>query len=404
MSSVRRVFAVVDSDSYLKWAATTLERLSEQWGVDHELRVVIASSPIAPSVVQQHAATAETRWSQKPLEVMKPGELRQALRDWSPDCVLLAATGPVVEWVADMAAALPTPPVLLTGIPGMALPARRRGLRFRRRIHGWIVHSLREKTEYQALLDDEEQQCTLIVSPLPFLPRGHGDHAGSSSRRIDRLVFTTQAKVPSARHQREAILMALHDTAVAHPDVSVVVKVRAVAGEQQTHNELFPYDLLWQDMCANQPQLDAHLITFASGPLSDWLIPGTAHVTVSSTAALESLAVGLPTGIIGDFGVNERLLNAVFLDSGCVMALEDIPHLQFPEPDPTWLRTNYFHDFPSELPATLDALLALRDSGTLVTSPASKGVREWRRKYRNRLRSTLPEQVVEAAKVVRGRR
>jgi hypothetical protein len=217
-------------------------------------------------------------------------------------------------------------------------------------------------------------------------------------------VFTTQAKVPSARHQREAILMALHDTAVAHPDVSVVVKVRAVAGEQQTHNELFPYDLLWQDMCANQPQLDAHLITFASGPLSDWLIPGTAHVTVSSTAALESLAEGLPTGIIGDFGVYERLLNAVFLDSGCVMALEDIPHLQFPEPDPAWLRTNYFHDFPSELPATLDALLALRDSGTLVTSPASKGVREWQRKHRNRLRSTLPEQVVEAAKVVRGRR
>lgn len=113
--------------------------------MDHELRVVIASSPIAPSVVQQHAATAETRWSQKPLEVMKPGELRQALRDWSPDCVLLAATGPVVEWVADMAAALPAPPVLLTGIPGMALPARRRGLRFRRRVHGWIVHSLRKK-------------------------------------------------------------------------------------------------------------------------------------------------------------------------------------------------------------------------------------------------------------------
>lgn len=393
MTRVPRIVAVVDSDSYLKWAAATLTQLNIGSATTYETQIVIARSPIAPSAAQIDAATLGTPWHGKELPVLTPRGIGRMLRDTTPDAMLLAATGPVVEWVADMALELPVPPVLLSGIPGMALPARRKGLNFRKRIHAWIVHSHRERTEYQALLDDQLQECRLVLSRLPFLPQA--TLGGDEQASLSQLVFTTQAKVPASRHQREQILKALHDVSRNHPEVNVVVKVRAFSGEQQTHNEKFAYDVLWQDLCASDEALHPSAVTFAGGALSDFLTPGTAHVTVSSTAAFESLALGLPTAIISDFGVNERLLNAVFLDSGCVLSLEEISDLTFPVPPPVWQQQNYLHDDASELPGALAALLAQRANGDLVQAPRDMSRKARQRILRSIARCAVPPRAMD---------
>ena len=101
--------------------------------------------------------------------------------------------------------------------------------------------------------------------------------------------------------------MALDDLARARPDVEVVVKLRAAPGEQQTHEEQLPFDALWTDLADAGLVTESH-VRFATGPLSDQLVPGSALVTVSSTAVLEAVAAGLPVFSAGGFIVAGWLL------------------------------------------------------------------------------------------------
>lgn len=388
------VFAIADSDSYAKFAATTLDGLDGRFLSD----LAVVQSPIAPSAAQLSAALSGTRYEsqlQWLLTPLTPRQIKQKLTAVKPDIVLLLCTGPILEVLAEICERLPLRPALISGIPGMALPARFKGLEFRARTHGLIVHSQREATEYQALLNERNVHQRIILSTLPFLPERNNIQQKTtqddlSNFPISSLIFTPQALVPKSQQQRIHVLKALHDCAVANSHVSVTVKLRALAGEQQTHNEDFPYDLLWQQVCAAESSLTSSAITFATGPLHDFFGPGSAHVTVSSTAALESLALGLPTLIINDFGLNERLLNAVFSQSGCVGSLADVVALDFGVPDQCWLENNYFHLGGSQVPDSLLEFAMMARTGSLPINPPINLKRRKRRLLRNWLRSSLP--------------
>jgi len=125
-------------------------------------------------------------------------------------------------------------------------------------------------------------------------------------------------------------------------------------------------------------------------------------VTVSSTAALESLALNLPTALVDDFGISEELLNEPFAGSGCLVALADAGKLfreSGPVPDAAWLDENYLHSSDSELPDVVSALAAQRADGTLRELP---DVRPWLwpRHLRVLLQSVLPAPVYQAILVV----
>jgi len=383
-----KILAVTDSDSYVKWAAATLEQLDERFAP----AILAVRSPIAPSPSQWSTALHATRYAGQELELLSMPALQHTLHASNPDIVLLAGTGPVMEVVAEIAVRLPRPPALISGIPGMALPARRKGIEFRSRVHSMIVHSRHEQVEYGALMDSMGVSQNLVLSHLPFLP----PRSEPCTDPITSLVFTPQALVPHSAAQRSRILLALHAAAINHPTVRVIVKVRALAGERQTHNERFPYDALWEELCQADPTLDPGAVEFKTGPLVDYLVPGAAHVTVSSTAALESMAAGLPTMILSDFGVNERLLNSVYAQSGCVGGLADMTELNFGTPSAQWLTDNYFHDEPSQLPAHLMELAAATRSGQLPRYPILNRHKHRRRIARNWLRSTISPGMLQA--------
>lgn len=384
-SYTTKVLALADSDSYLKWGAATLDSLGDEF----DTSILILKSPIAPSPEQQFTALAGTPFVSSTVKTVGMNNLRSRLFDMEPDVVLLAGTGPIIEVAAEIARKLPRPPALISGIPGMALPARKKGLEFRARTQALIVHSQREAEEYGALLTELGLTHKVTLNRLPFLPA-----AQPAAQAITSVVFTPQALVPSSAPQRTAILHALHRVTVAHPEVEVIIKVRALAGERQTHNERYPYDLLWHDLCEQNPDLDPSSLTFAAGPLTDYLHSGAAHVTVSSTAALESISGELPTLVLSDFGVNERLLNAVYQGSGVLGTLGDLVDLKFGTPDPTWLDRNYFHTEPSELALTVMALGEESRLGTLQWQDPINLRKRRRRLTRNWLRSTLPAALV----------
>jgi capsule polysaccharide modification protein KpsS len=57
-------------------------------------------------------------------------------------------------------------------------------------------------------------------------------------------------------------------------------------------------------------------VGFVGGSMHDALRTARGFVTVSSTAALEAMAMDRPTLIISDFGVSAEMINLVFEGSG----------------------------------------------------------------------------------------
>ena len=432
-----RVLAVADSDSYLKWGASTLATLPD----DATLDLVLLRSPILPSADQRAAAVAGTPFADADVPVLTPRALRAHLRATDPDVVLLSATGPVAELVVRLVERVggDRRPALVGGLPGMSYPATLRALRFRAGQDAFVVHSLRERREFAAVAAQLGLDLPVVLAPLPFLapgapgaavsssaprapgatglPVSSGEPGGSGTARasgtsstsgtlrdgrtspaLSRVVFAPQAKMPVTRAHREQILHALARLAADQPDVDVVVKVRGLAGEAQTHHEAFPFDVLLADLVA-AGDVPSGAVRVATGPLADQLGPGSALVTVSSTAALESLAAGIPTLVLEDFGVNERMLNAVFLGSGCLGTLDDLAAGRFGVPDPRWLADNYLHRAPSELPDAIGQLAEARRRGELTPprTRRTRGVvlgRVRRRLLRTFVRSQAPQRLL----------
>ena len=269
-----------------------------------------------------------------------------------------------------------------------------------------LVKAAQERGETPAPPLEEEiiLPPSFAVGRLPML--NHHEPPAPDETPVNRIEFAPQAKMPFEESERLEILKALAETKRKHPDVEVIVKLRALRGEPQTHIERFPYDYLWEKYCAETGE-NEHLLDFQTGSLAERLTPGAALVTVSSTAAIEAIDLGLRVGIISDFGVTEKLLNAMFSESGLLMALDEMQDLDIPHANQQWLRRNYFHT-PEDVVAAHrrdmeHELVALADAarkGYLDVSAAAMA-RARTRAWRARLKTALPAPVWKAARNVR---
>ena len=396
-----RVVALAESDSYLKWAVTLLGTLPGDTRVD----VVLACSPIRPSASQQAAALAGTAFAGRRLDVVSPGRLLRLVDRERPDAVLIACAGPSAHAYSDALSRSPHRPVLLAGIPGIALPARRRAWSYRGAIDMLVVHSHREVAEYDAVRVAAGAEARIGLATIPFLAAhpelplaGDADPlvaaepepTARSGVRGNRVIFATQGKVPVDRANRVAILRALDRLAAARPDLRVVVKTRGQRGEFHTHYEPHHYEDLWASLVASGQVGDAGSLEFAGGSMAEQLETAAALVTVSSTAVLEAMARNLPVLLIDEFGVDERLLNQVFEGSGCLGGLAALEAADFRHPAPRWLLDNYFHSTAeNDWIPMLGELVGLARKGELP--PLADGLdpgRTRRRRRRDRWRLT----------------
>ncbi|HEU5485445.1 MAG TPA: DUF6716 putative glycosyltransferase [Microlunatus sp.] len=352
-----RVLAIADADSYLKWSAATLDRLPATW----ERRQLLISSPVTPSAEQARAATEE------PVPRFSWWRLRSLLRRDPPDVLLLACTGPTVRALTSLAVARgPERPVLVSGLPGISIPASGRAVELRRDCDLLVVHSVRERAAFTRLAAAGAPGLQVALSHLPFLSGRGAPRARSAGTDV---VFAAQAKVPPEARDREAILRGL---AQVQPSGSAVVKVRATAGEQQTHHEDHPYPRLWSALVESGQVADA-AVRFRAGPMQAALASARCLVTVSSTAALEAIDAGVPVLVLSDFGVDESMINVVFRGSGCLGTLADLRAGRAFRPDPAWLTENYFHHRDQDdLVAVLESLLGDRRSASLPIRPRAR--------------------------------
>ena len=367
-----RVLAIADTDSYLKWSTTTLETLPSSW----ESRQLLIQNPVMPSATQIQAASG------RPVEIVSHATLRRRIRLERPDVVLLACTGPVVATLtAQRVFWRRTRPVLVTGLPGISVPATSPAVISRVASDLFLLHSKREVAEFSEIGALLAPRLAFGLARVPFLPASRPEHV-RDAQLGPNLVFAAQAKVPRERADRERILLALADAG------SAVVKLRAWSEEQQTHREIWSYPEIMNDLVA-RCRLPADAVGFVGGSIQDALRRSRGLVTVSSTAALEAMAMNRPTLIISDFGVSAEMINLVFEGSGCLGTLDDLRSGLLFQPHPHWLDANYFHPAAeNNWLELLTQLLAVRSAGLLPPRPRSRAALH--RRVRRRLRLIIP--------------
>ncbi|RZS64134.1 hypothetical protein EV187_2513 [Agromyces ramosus] len=376
------LLVVADTDSYVKWGAALASQLpTDAW----RMRLVVLATPAQPSARQLRVALAGSRVAPADVDVVELDALAGLVGGLRPEAVLLALRGPLVRVVAPVIGASDDRPVLMSGFPGLTIPAEPKAVIYREQVDLIVLHSRREVREFRANAELLGLPVELGLATLPFLrtaarqhagagaagaaPAGSAGHgtAGFDAARTD-LLFAAQAKVPSLREDRVRLLGWLADAARRRPQRRVVVKVRARAGEAQTHAESYDFAELLAD-----PQVRAELggtlppnLVVEDGPMADHLARASALVTVSSTAVLEAVAEGVPSLVIDEFGVEPKLINTVFVGSGLFGGAGDLVSGAARHPEPEWLGDNYFHGADADdWLVRLDRLVARRRDGPL---------------------------------------
>lgn len=343
-----RVLVLTDTDSYVKWGAALADRFPDAWIVE----LVVARSTALPSGSQLADALAGTGFAGPEPALVGLRDLERRLREQRPDVLVLAARGWTVQAAVSVVENVPSRPVIVTGLPGVGVPVLPYGLGFRRAADVFVVHSRRELREFRHAARRLDLPNRFELARLPYLDRV----TPGASRADGPLVFAAQALVPGSRSDRALLVRRLADAARARPDREVVVKVRARAGETQTHHEDTPYEELVEALDDRPPNL-----VVRTGPMHEHLTGASGFVTVSSTALLEAIAAGVPALAVDDFGVGVEQINLALRGSGLLGSLDDLVAGAFGEPDPAWCDDNYFHD-PDEDSwlATVEALVRQR--------------------------------------------
>lgn len=138
--------------------------------------------------------------------------------------------------------------------------------------------------------------------------------------------------MPKGRESRLKLLERAAAHARRHPDRLVLMKLRSLPGEHTTHVEANPYQVLIEELAEPAPPN----LQLVYGHMGEVLDRTDLLVTVSSTAALESMHRDIPTAILTDFGVREAHGNHYFVHSGCLASWDDLDAGARPLPDPAW--------------------------------------------------------------------
>lgn len=349
-----RIVAVADADSFVKWAGALLDSIP-----DADSSLAIVQTPLAVSLDQQRAALAGTRLTDDLVSRIRFEDVLPWLERTRPDVVVVSGRGPFVRLVMTRIDLLDQRPVVVSGMPGMSIPAQRGAALYRRYSDLLVVHSRRERSAFAQLAASLGLDLEIGLATLPYARRAAQRRAEGTD-----LVFAAQAIVPRDRADREQVAGILRAAALARPDRRVVVKLRSRRehGEQETHFERAEYTELLADRPAN--------LMFSHEPMSAALQRAEGLVTVSSTAAVEAIAQGVPVIALDTFGVTKANLNTVFVGSGLLGDADDVIARRFRHPTESWMQHNYFHDeAESGWSARVMQLVELRRRGLLEPRP-----------------------------------
>ncbi|MCX5296326.1 hypothetical protein OG898_07455 [Streptomyces sp. NBC_00193] len=334
-----RVAVLADSDTRWKWGALTARRLSPEPDSVH-LTGYLLRGRATPTARQLGEVGVR---ADRLTEVTCAGFLAElAAPEREPrdryDVVVLALVGGAVQAVLHGARALwPEPaarPAFVTGYVGVVYEKLADGLLLRHGADLVLANSRHDAGRFRAVYEGVGADAGAVVeTALPFLAPADADGYEPVGSTAHRVVFAVQPSVPDARADRTYLLRRAAEHARLHPGREVLIKLRSRPGEHTTHLEELPYQRLAEQLPGGLPS-NCRLVY---GNMGEVLDTTDLLVTVSSTAALESLHRGIPTAVLTDLGVRETLGNHHFLGSGCLASWTQLDAGLLPKADPDWL-------------------------------------------------------------------
>ncbi|CAD5953681.1 DUF6716 putative glycosyltransferase [Streptomyces sp. KY70] len=332
-----RVAVLADSDTRWKWGALTARRLTaEAAGDGRDARPVEVSGLLlrgrATPTPRQLAEVGEVGIEAEKVREVTAVEFLHTVRDERYDVVVLALVGGGVQAMLHGLAALDLTrrPVVVTGYVGVVYEKLADGLLLRHGADVVLANSAHDAERFRAVYEGVGADASAVTeAALPFL--GGAPYRAEEGR--DTVVFAAQPSVPASRADRTYLLRRLVEHARLHPRREVLLKLRSKPGEHTTHIEELPYQKLAQKVPGGLPPN----FRLVYGHMGEVLDRTDLLVTVSSTAALESLHRRIPTAVLTDLGVREPLGNHHFVGSGLLTSWDRLDGGYRPRPDREWL-------------------------------------------------------------------
>ena len=160
-------------------------------------------------------------------------------------------------------------------------------------------------------------------------------NAETKSAEPSHICFFEQIKFPSESYERVRLVRELIDLAQEFPSESFLIKPRCKPGERTIHKQFFHIeDILTKEKLTLPKNLRITYLNTES-ILSDCKM----SITISSTVAIESIALQIPTVILTDFGVCNENYSSGFVGSGCLFSFSELKsmELEVPVPNKQWV-------------------------------------------------------------------
>ncbi|WP_030254083.1 DUF6716 putative glycosyltransferase [Streptomyces violens] len=323
---------LADSDTRWKWGALTAHRLQPGCRLDGFL----LRGRATPTVRQldEVGARADT------LREIRGVDFVRSIDRTGYDVVLLSCVGGAVQAMLHGLARAwegsARRPVVVTGYVGVVYEKLADGLLLRHGADVVLANSRHDADRFRAVYRGvNADERSVVECALPFLGGARHDRTkgADGTGEVRTVVFAVQPSVPDNRNDRAYLLHRAAEHARRHPGREVLIKLRSKPGEHTTHIEELPY----QKLAARIPGGLPANCRLVYGNMGEVLDRTDLMVTVSSTAALESLHRGVPTAVLTDLGIREALGNHHFLGSGCLASWDELDAGYLPEPDPEWL-------------------------------------------------------------------
>ncbi|MEW2130432.1 DUF6716 putative glycosyltransferase [Streptomyces sp. NPDC005435] len=321
-----RIAVLADSDTRWKWGALTARRLAPA-GAEIRLDGHLLRGRATPTARQLR----ETGARADSLREVTAVEFVRAMAGERYDVLVLALVGGGVQAMLHglrHAWGSGPRPVVVTGYVGVVYEKLADGLLLRHGADLVLANSAHDAERFRDVYEGVGADAASVTEvALPFL--GGAPYTGQHEPFT--VVFAAQPSVPDRREDRAYLLGRLIGHARRHPGREVLLKLRSQPGEHTTHIEELPYQKLVRGMDAPAN------FRLVYGHMGEVLDRTDLLVTVSSTAALESLHRRIPTAVLTDLGVREALGNHHFLGSGSLTSWDRLDAGELPKADPTWV-------------------------------------------------------------------
>lgn len=322
---------LADSDTRWKWGSLTATRIAPAES-DVRLDGFLLRGRATPTArqLEEVGVRADSLREVTAVEFLR--ELgKESDEDHAYDVVVLALVGGAVQAVLHGLARAwegrAKRPLVVTGYVGVVYEKLADGLLLRHGADLVLANSRQDADRFRDVYEGVGADAGSVTEvALPFL-------GGAAYTENDpyTVVFAAQPSVPENRKDRTYLLDRLIRHARLHPDREVLLKLRSKPGEHTTHIEELPYQKLVQKA---DPLTNFRLVY---GHMGEVLDRTDLLVTISSTAALESLHRRIPTVVLSDLGVREALGNHHFVGSGCLASWDQLDEGHRPVPDAAWV-------------------------------------------------------------------